>query len=526
GRGRGSRARSGGVAVRRVLGFGPVFAPGGRWLAIACAVALAAGLARLGHPGLWIEEIYTARWAALPWPALVTTLRGQLHPPLYFVLERLLAPTLGGSEAGLRLLALLSGVAAVAAAFWAVRPILNDRVSAAAAWFLALSPQFFLYARMAQYFALAALAAMVAHGLFVRLAMERGRPRSWALYALAAALMLYTSYLSLCLVLAHGVWAAVSRRRRELLPGWIAATAASLLLLSPWLVALSRAAAPRPVLVPPLVAKPAQAVLLLGLDLHALTATELLFPWEPLGAVGVVCGAWLLGTGALAAVRRGLGRSVLLPAAAALALSWAVVSSIATTTPFVGIPARTLFLWPFGATLMALGALDSAQRRPLRWAATAGVVLAWLMGWVHLYRGEHYMNPIYLTPGREVAADVARQARAGDVVLSETDSGVNYYLERLHTPFPVLDPVSPDSVRVLLAAPSTRRAWWVRLSRDGSQRARPAEATEGLLGAWGSLESTRGYLEIDPRYQAVKRAALGVVPYQYRIVLQRWSRKD
>ena len=512
--------------MKRVLGFGPVFAPGARWLAIACGVALAAGLVRLGQPGLWIEEIYTARWTALPWPALLVTLRGHLHPPLYFVLERLLAPAFGGSEAGLRLLSLLCGVATVAAAFWAVRPILDDRVAAATAWFLALSPQFFLYARMAQYFALAALVAMVAHGLFVRLAVQRGRPRSWALYALAATLLLYTSYLSLCVVLAHGVWAAFSRRRRELLPAWLAATGASLLLFAPWLVALSRGAGSAPALVPPLVAKPAQAVMLLGLDLHALTATELLFPWEPMGAIGVVCGTWLLGMGALAAVRRGLGRSVLLPAAAALALSWAVVSSLASAMPFVGIPARTLFLWPFGAALMALGALDSAQHRRWRWAATTGVILAWVMGWVHLHHGEHYMNPIYLTPGREVAADLAREARAGDAVLSEDDSGVNYYLEGLHTPIPVRDPVSPDAVRALLGSPATRRVWWVRLSRDGSQRVHPAEPTEALLGAWGSLESTRGYLEIDPRYQAVKRVALGVAPYQYRIVLQRWRRTD
>ena len=511
--------------MRRMLGLGPVFSPGTRWLAAACALALAAGLARLADPGLWTDEIYTARWARLPWPALFGALRDSLHPPLFFALERVAAPLLGGGEAGLRLLSLLAGVGAVAAAFWALRPVLHDRVCAAVAWFLVLSPQFLLYARMARYYALAALLAMLAHGLFVRLAVRLGRPRSWVLYAVAAAVLLYTSYLPLCLIIAHGVWAAFSRRRRELLWPWLGAVGGAFVLFAPWLIVLARGGGAAPDLLPPLVAKPTQAVMLLGFDLHALTASELLFPWEPAGVLGLLCGIWLLGMGVLAAVRRGLGRSVLLPAAAALMLSWASVSSLVSATPFVGLPARTLFLWPFAAAIMALGALDSAQRRSLRWTAAIGLALAWLAGWTHLYRGEHYMNPIYLTPGREVAGDLTREAEPGDAVLAEEDSGVNYYLEREESRVPVRDPLDPNAVRDLLARPGIRRVWWVRLSRDGTQRARPAAPTEAMLGAWGVPVDSMAYLEIDARYRAIKRVALGVPGYQHRIVVQRWQRK-
>src|SRR6266581_4860094 len=392
---------------------------------------------RLGGAGLWIDEIYTARWAALPWRGLFGALAGNLHPPLFFALERLAVGAGAGGEVGLRLLSLVAGVAAVALSFWAFRPVLNVRAAAATAWLLALSPQFFLYARMACYYALATLLAMAAHGLFVRLAVRRGRPRSWALYAVASALMLLTSYLSLCLVLAHGVWAIFARRRPGLWKRWLAATAGVALLLSPWLIAI--AAARTRELVIPARSHPAEWVLLLGYDFHALTASELLYPWEPLGVAGILCGGWLLLMGGLAAVRRGLGRSVLLPALAALVLSWAIVSTLPRATPFVALPARTLFLWPFAAVVMALGILDSAQHRSLRWAATAGVMAAWLVGWVHLYRLEHFMNPIYLTPGREVAADLARDAGPGDAVLAEDDSGVNYYLARLNSRVLVAD---------------------------------------------------------------------------------------
>src|SRR5262249_22643644 len=152
-------------------------------------------------PSLWIDEIYTARWATLPWRDLFSALAASFHPPLYFVLERLVVQVAGDQEAALRLLSLVAGVASLAVTFWAFRPVLNEGAAAATAWLLALSPQFFLYARMARYYALATLLAMAAHGLFVRLAVGRGRPRSWALYAVASALMVLTSYLTVCLVL-------------------------------------------------------------------------------------------------------------------------------------------------------------------------------------------------------------------------------------------------------------------------------------------------------------------------------------
>jgi 4-amino-4-deoxy-L-arabinose transferase-like glycosyltransferase len=505
------------------FGFGPVFALGRLWLPLACAVALVLGIVRLGNPGLWIDEITTARWAALPWRDLLDTLRSHTHAPLYFVLERLVAG--GGGEVNLRLFSLLAGVGAVALSFWAFRPMLNERAAAATAWFLALSPQFFLYSRMARYYALMTLLAMLAHGLFVRLALGRGRPRSWPLYGLAAALMLSASYVTVCLLLAHGVWAAVARRRRGLWKPWLAAAAGALLVLSPWLLALRLAPDATRNLAAAPTSRPAEWLLILGYDFHALTATELLYPWEPLGVLGLLCGGWLLFMGGLAAVRRGLGRSVLLPAVAALGLAWIVVAALARETPFVGLPSRTLYLWPFAAVLMALGALDSAQPRSLRWAATTGILLAWLGGWANLYRPDHYLNPIYLTPGREVARDLVREAGAADAVLSEDDAGATFYLDRLGIRVPVTDPVDPAAVRDLLASPGVRRVWWVRLSRDGTQWARPAGATGEMLAAWGTCEVARGYLEIDPRYQAIKRAALKIPGYQYRIVLERWRRR-
>ena len=135
------------------------------------------------------------------------------------------------------------------------------------------------------------------------------------------------------------------------------------------------------------------------------------------------------------------------------------------------------------------------------------------------------MNPIYVTPGREVAGDLMRDAGPGDAVISDDDSGTNFYLEQRGALIPVRDPVDPAAVRELLAAPDVRQVWWVRLSRDGSQRARPTGRTEEMLVAWGTLEASRGYLEIDPRYRAIKHAVLGMPGYEHRVIVERWRRK-
>ncbi len=510
----------------RWFGLGPVFAPGPAWMLLACVVAGVLGGARLCDPGLWCDEIYTARWARLDLPGLIAALRLDLHPPLYFLLEAAVVRLFGGDETGLRLLSVAAGVATVAVSYWAFRPVIDERLCAATAWMLALCPQFFLYSRMARYYALAALIAMFAHGLFVRLAVKRGGPRSWLLYGLSVAALLYTSYVAVCLVLAHFVWAlAAQRRRPRLWKAWIAAAGGGFVLFLPWFAALVQQVQQVRGLLPSVVSGPSGLALMLAFDLHALTATELLAPWDPAGVAGLLGGSALLALGALAAVRRGLGRSVLLPSLTALALAWLVVGAMAHATPFVGLPARTLFMWPFAAVVFAVAALDPVYPRVLRLLLTGALLVAWTAGWVHLHRAEGWMNPIHLTPGREVAGSLRANLRPGDGVLAEDDTGVPYYLfERAATRVPFADPVMPVPTLALLSDPSIERIWFVRLSRDYSQRGRGSHDAAARLADWGRLAEERGWLEIDPTYQALKRRATGLPGYRHRIVVQRWER--
>lgn len=497
------------------------------WVLLACAVAAVLGLSRLDATGLWWEEIHTARWTRLGTGALGLALRTELHPPLFFLIERVFVRMLGESEWALRLLPVLAAVATVAATWWAFRPLLRERLAVASAWVLALHPEFFLCARMARYYAFAALFAMIAHGLFLRLVVKRGRPRSWLLYGLSVAALLYTSYVGVCVVVAHGVWAVAARRRRpRLASAWLAAAGGGTALFAPWAVALVRQASAAKELHPQWVHGPQGLALMLGYDLHALTASELLAPWTPAGATGLIAGLVLLALGGLAVLRRGLGRSVLLPAGVALGLAWIIVGSLAHATPFVGLPPRSLFMWPFAAAVLAIGAFDSVYDRALRGGIAVLVLAAWAVGWTHLLDARDWLNPIYLTPGREVASAVAERAQPADVVLAEDDSGVNYYLDRMRFPGRVADPGDDSAQQRLLGDSTVTRVWFVRLSRDGSALERPAEPELARLRAWGRCDSETGYLPADKVFDQLKRRLLGLPGYSHRILVQHWIRRD
>jgi 4-amino-4-deoxy-L-arabinose transferase-like glycosyltransferase len=513
----------------------------GWWIAAAAAIAaLALNFHRLDQPNLWIDEIYTARWTQMSVADLFRSLATDLHPPLYFLIERLIVHATGLSERGLRGFSAATGAACVLAAYWAFRPALGSRAARATACVLALMPDFGLYARMARYYAPATLLALIAHGLFVRVVARSPRPRAWrvwSLYAAVVAAIAYTSYAAMCVPLAHGAVLAW-RRDRGALKGWALAMAAAAIVFLPWARVFVHQLHTARTLPPSVIPGGLRALMMPAYELFALTASELLTPWTAWGICGAIAGAATIVLGARAARSRCVQWAVTGTALAACGVGILLLAVLTRATPFVAAPARLLFLWPFAAALIGLafsgqsGATRVQHARSDRAASLprAALMLAigvvWCVAWSNLYAARAFLNPIYLTPAREAARELAANARPDDLLLIEDDTGVPWYLARLGFHGRIVDPIDSLAAARALAqgaqsgTQSAPRAAWIRLARDGSARMRPAAGTRAMLATWGRKASEQGYLEFDPALRSVKARLLGTEVERYRLYVE------
>jgi 4-amino-4-deoxy-L-arabinose transferase-like glycosyltransferase len=150
-------------------------------------------------------------------------------PPLYYLLTW---PLPDSGEPWLRLVSVLAGVGCVAALWWTVRAAAGERAALLAAAALAVAPYAVSFSDYARGFILADLGLVIALGAALR--------RRWGLYALGAAVALYSEYDSaLFLVALTGAvaWSGVAPRREALVRGLL-----PLLFLVPWIPEIVRAA--------------------------------------------------------------------------------------------------------------------------------------------------------------------------------------------------------------------------------------------------------------------------------------------
>ncbi len=166
---------------------------------VALVLILAAGAAtsfyRLGAHSLWFDEITGARVADLRSAADILEARKMdSHPPATALAEYWSRKAFGLSEWSLRLPAALASVAALVFIFAIAAAWGDARVGCLAAALAAFSPPFVYFAHNARPYALAMLFVAAAGACFL-FAFRGGRKWIWfPLYAVFAALALYSHY--------------------------------------------------------------------------------------------------------------------------------------------------------------------------------------------------------------------------------------------------------------------------------------------------------------------------------------------
>jgi mannosyltransferase len=154
------------------------------------------------------------------------------NPPLYYVLAWAWAKVFGTGEVGLRSLTALFGAATVPVGYLIGRQLADRRAGLILAALIALNPMLIWYSQETRSYALLVFFGAVALYFFVR-ALDSGRGRDLAFWALASALALCSHYFAVFAIAIEAVWLLVALRARwrAVLPAIAAVGAAGLALL-------------------------------------------------------------------------------------------------------------------------------------------------------------------------------------------------------------------------------------------------------------------------------------------------------
>jgi hypothetical protein len=168
-------------------------------------VALVVGLVGLGSylvygatcVGLWIDELYTLHAINLPWPDMLLDRLRRGHPPLYFLLEKIVWVLTGGAwlsvEFRLRLLSLVSWGVAVVAFFNLTRRLLTPSGSLLALAIFALGHISAPQAANGRMYALAIFFSVIHIASFLRIVRrDSEEPHRWWL------IFLFSSIIGMC----------------------------------------------------------------------------------------------------------------------------------------------------------------------------------------------------------------------------------------------------------------------------------------------------------------------------------------
>ena len=212
------------------------------WLVGAILLVILAGgffvrFAKLGRQSLWFDEGYTAWAISLPPAQLVSAIRVDTAPPLYYLLLREWSLLFGRSEASLRAMSAIFSSAALLLCWLTAKRLLRDQWAALAATALAGAAYMpVAYAHEARFYAMMLLLA-AADFYLALLAAERDSIGRLILLALCWIASLYTNnIMTLYVGLSAVAWlilpGAVPLRRRLLRIAVVAAIAGIAFL--PW----------------------------------------------------------------------------------------------------------------------------------------------------------------------------------------------------------------------------------------------------------------------------------------------------
>jgi uncharacterized membrane protein len=202
-------------------------------LLMICMAGLCLRLYHLDRINLWMDELFTAARAGIPFIEMLRDAKGINFPPLYFIIMNLWAKLFGTSPLSLRLPSLIFSALSILLIFRLAREMYNDRVAFFSAALLAISPYSINYGQEAKMYSMLWLLSILSFFYFYKF-IKSGRRGDLYAYAFFTAVSLYTMYLGFFFIAIHNLYFFFQRGKKKTV-AWLIAQAAILLLYLPWL---------------------------------------------------------------------------------------------------------------------------------------------------------------------------------------------------------------------------------------------------------------------------------------------------
>ncbi len=472
------------------------------WLILCLIVQAVLMTNRLDLLPMWNDELFTVRAARLPISAMLQMVRGDVHPPLYFLLAHYWIRIAPGGES-LAQLRLLSVVFALLATIALDRLWLKASPPRLHVWCLALwilSACLLLYSCMARSYSLQVLGFIVVCWASWRWNEEFASWKRLLIWAGSLTVLLYTHY-----VPGIAAWAGANllllRPGRERPGRLLAGNLIVLAAYTPWLMTLASVLAVWRAK-PGLLLLTGNSVLESGVKLaywvFSFFFGEAIPVWMlPVTALLAIPVAWLVWIGARSA------RSGMFPAAAATALIG--FAGVAGWVSYAFVPARLLFLLPLALLAIAKG----AQSSPRAGTLIAGALLAAnLVGIGSYFQARDLLDIGYLAPMDRIGRDIAASSFPADTIVlvdgpNLSGAVLEYYLPGFSTR-QIFTEQDAEDARRAIASPAIRHIWFLRNPRDVTP-GHVLERLETELRASDAQGKLHPYVSFSPTHKVLMR---------------------
>ena len=391
----------------------------------------------LGGRDYWSDEIFSLPKLNNP-KVVLAQASWDVHPPLFFLKEYYWIEIFGRSETATRAMSALFGFLGLLAAYALAKRMIPRANLNLFTIVLVVSPFYLFYARMNRYYALTGLLCLLTIYLFSRM-LEKPNIKRQVLFWMSSLILIYEDYVGFILLFSltlYYFWHFRSQPNKWLrfLIGIIAVA----VLYIPWIDNLLQGAgagsAPYPEARPErdfnmphfIIYTIIQSVIRIIYAGYNFILGETVYPWNPLILLGIAGGGILF----FSALKTG-GQNqnfwlfcLILPFFLYI-LAAAFYGKVFSAANFALLPSKMFFLQPL--LLMFLFRSETAKSVILK--AGVGLLLIFnLISLLNYHRGVQFLNPKYVTPWRQIAAQFAQDSGKNDIVVTD-ESPLLHYLD-------------------------------------------------------------------------------------------------